>query len=417
MGSSHIGEVRMRTRTKGGYTTTTYERRGGSGNLEESVVSNDALCSYKTITDVSTPNFIRLRNEGHVLMNPLSIEQRTRSFSGTMTFGPVPLTGGGSWGPRTLSGPICHVLAPAQASPAYLHNDALALRQECINEVYAKLNSSDAQALVTMVEARKTASMLQRPFGSVMNLLGEVANRKLSLVRKGFSASKAFSSAWLEYRFGWKPLLYDIDNICKATAYLLVNQANAQRVILRSKSRSIDWSGKKDTPTLVAGLSYCNFSSTKFDRYKLSAGIVADIHPAMTSDMIRNHFGLQLSDVPSTIWELVPFSFVVDRFVNVGQWLSAMRMNPEVSIRGTWATTERFMTESISVADAYIDVVDFPKTTRVRSGGANSTHIYYRKDRDVGVSPSVLPVWNHSDLSFSQLVDHSALIMQKLTRL
>jgi hypothetical protein len=53
-------------------------------------------------------------------------------------------------------------------------------------------------------------------------------------------------------------------------------------------------------------------------------------------------------DIPTTVWEVIPYSFIVDRFVNIGQVLQAWYVKRSVSrslfslgTKGTYVYTQR----------------------------------------------------------------------------
>jgi hypothetical protein len=61
----------------------------------------------------------------------------------------------------------------------------------------------------------------------------------------------------------------------------------------------------------------------------------------MPADALMKALGLRGRDIPSLLWELTPWSFVVDWFANVGTWLQAVVPDPSISIRGNWVTVIR----------------------------------------------------------------------------
>lgn len=74
--------------------------------------------------------------------------------------------------------------------------------------------------------------------------------------------------------------------------------------------------------------------------YKASfnAGVVFDIVNQSKTQDLMGKLGLRARDLPSTVYEATPLSWVVDYFTNVGTWLQAMTPNPDIEIQGTWCT-------------------------------------------------------------------------------
>lgn len=110
------------------------------------------------------------------------------------------------------------------------------------------------------------------------------------------------SDGWLELQYGWKPLLADVydlaDTIAKA------DKPRMKRIVAR---HSIPW-----IPTIsVPSHFYVNGYG------RMSKQIVAYV----SEDRPSWPVALGLTDPLSIGWELTPFSFVVDWFMPVGDWL------------------------------------------------------------------------------------------------
>lgn len=106
---------------------------------------------------------------------------------------------------------------------------------------------------------------------------------------------------WLQLRYGWEPLLSDIHDACEAYH---AKRAEARTVIKVQKSTR-----KQFVCNGLGDLA----ESTNTIKYK-----------AIFREELSPLTSLGLMDPASVAWELVPFSFVVDWFVPVGSFLSAM---------------------------------------------------------------------------------------------
>jgi len=62
--------------------------------------------------------------------------------------------------------------------------------------------------------------------------------------------------------------------------------------------------------------------------YKYSSGVELNVRSANNYNDIADHFGLEFSDIVSAAWELTPYSWAVDYFVNLGQYLSDNLSSP-----------------------------------------------------------------------------------------
>lgn len=269
-------------------------------------------------------------------------------------------------------------------------------------------------ALVTVAEAAKTAKMIARPFGQANDLISRIADRKLRLLQKGLTAVAAFSSAWNEYRFGWKPILYDLQGIKEAYINGTVWYEKPRRVVARASDRDIVWDlpNSVDTrawPGLTSKTMIANYSH----RAKVSSGVLYELRDDSLESATARRMGLRLADVPASLWELVPYSFVVDRLLDIGPWLSAIMPKPGVTVLGSWTTTLDYQLNYHVIAEAKITVMTAPQTTYIQSGGDYTEEIQsISRVANPAIPP--IPTVNYRDLSLVQQIDHLALITSRL---
>lgn len=121
-------------------------------------------------------------------------------------------------------------------------------------------------------------------------------------IRRG---SQDLSNLWLEYHFGWAPLLDDIHGACD----VLKSNPPAQRVRT---------TGKKEQKTVVVAGQYAWSTN---GTYKVKASIGAEVYISNTNLALANQLGLV--NPASIAWEIVPFSFLVDWFIPVGKFLES----------------------------------------------------------------------------------------------
>jgi hypothetical protein len=117
--------------------------------------------------------------------------------------------------------------------------------------------------------------------------------------------SRSFGSTWLEYHFGWEPLVKDVYTACEILSREFSNKPTAVASL-----SSDSWSVPADT----------NGVSKSYDRRtvtRMSALVrVSNPNLALASQM-------GVTNPAVLAWEVVPFSFVVDWFVNVGDFLQS----------------------------------------------------------------------------------------------
>lgn len=118
---------------------------------------------------------------------------------------------------------------------------------------------------------------------------------------------KRIASGWLELWFGWVPLVGDIGNAIR----VLESPIKSTRIRAQA-SGSISW-GSYPVGTNMRRYSV---AETYYEQ------LLADVYVSNPNLRLASQMGF--INPASVAWELVPFSFVVDWFVNVGDVISSM---------------------------------------------------------------------------------------------
>lgn len=136
-----------------------------------------------------------------------------------------------------------------------------------------------------------------------------VEGRELRFKRK----AKSFGNNYLEFHFGWEPLLKDIHG---AGEILLSPPVKGN--LVRLKGRASQFGPASHTPPPMPAIGNYAYSLIwKWSKCQiLSDAVISD-----PNVVAYNQWGLLNPAVVA--WELVPFSFVADWFTNVGQVLSS----------------------------------------------------------------------------------------------
>lgn len=173
-------------------------------------------------------------------------------------------------------------------------------------------------------------------------------NQARLLLRSGRtlkSLPKRFSNAWLQWRYGIRPLFWD--------ALMLI------RIINERYKRSPDTGLlRKSATESFEDMRMQNFKrSTGDTRYDYRVQVSAKVRAKATiyyrkiaqvrlSSDILHYYGLHPEQLPALLWELTPLSFVVDWFANVGEWIKAITPRADVRIEGYCVSTRTSLSKS-----------------------------------------------------------------------
>jgi len=153
-------------------------------------------------------------------------------------------------------------------------------------------------------------------FGAADQLVVNTKRAKWLSKQKRFSRSGALADNWLELQYGWKPLLQDIDGALRSTANYLVQNDFVREVSASTKIATKDVVALYDQlyPAQRIGWKYVTTD------YATRIGLRYRIDDHLKSYMAQMGFTNPLN----LGWEIIPFSFVVDWFLPVGPYLSAL---------------------------------------------------------------------------------------------
>lgn len=402
----------MRTRLTDSTLRTWYTRQDSYDGVLDPLVyytnGKTNLGTYKIIKDTTVPRYLKRVKDGEIIMNSCYIRTSTyNSSSGSFTVGPHP-----GWGTRTWSGYLVSAAAPdSPVLDDYWVTDEGYAFADAVNKAFAAAYTSSSTAIVSVGEFKETLAMLRRPMSGAIAKINKMIKRRRSLLSRGLNLTEASTQVWLEYRMGWKPLLYDLSNICKAFDKVRAAEKPERLVFRGSAFRDYSKSGVH-TSTILSNSTKVEYVTSL--KLKANAGVIVQIANNSAYHSISKAFGFHLSDVPSAMWELTTLSFVVDRFINIGDWIQANVPTPGMDVLGSWCTVTK-ETEFVCNGQSTSTTVytGTPKTYDTPLPGSHREN-HKEMTRSTGVTPSVLPPLTVGELSIVQHMDHISLIVGHL---
>lgn len=165
---------------------------------------------------------------------------------------------------------------------------------------------------VALAEARKTAELLGKTGVHLADSLEEFFQKNYKRVGR-MNSWKKIPSAFLQWSYGAVPLLNDVYGAAQALA-------ESQN---RGLSLNLTASGRaKDTLELEIGKSMFPLKSTYTIRVKENHHFKLVFE--LPSNILSDFSSLGLTNPLSVAWEVVPYSFVIDWLLPIGDWVSAL---------------------------------------------------------------------------------------------
>lgn len=211
--------------------------------------------------------------------------------------------------------------APSTSLDAQAYNLALVRLYKRIRE-----QRTAFEGLTFIGELREALSMIRNPARklreSVSGYLG-TAKKRARRNRSPRSKNRAISQTWLEYSFGWSPLINDVGNGAKALSRLLTYRTFG--VLPVSARDSASTALVETFPTSDPSGAFRVIQNRRDEHITgchLAVGI--KVEPYGNRDLsFLEEVGFNPGSFLPTVWELLPWSFFIDYFTNIGDIIQA----------------------------------------------------------------------------------------------
>jgi len=223
-----------------------------------------------------------------------------------------------------------------------------------VNDLAGQLDGSiqDGTLLgVSIAESAKTVKMMLNPFGLMRKDWRKVISSlwKDKRYPSAHELTKGSANLWLEHRYGWNALYQDLKSFATTTAkvwtpsvvsklsslterYSAGEQLNARLdvdyPVYGESLWNSDWNGSY--PYGGPWGLWCRILPTGSVTYRVSCRQqYRQLNWLQKSFKMLHAYGLTAPDILSTLWEMTPYSFVVDWFINMkglDTYMSSLRL-------------------------------------------------------------------------------------------
>lgn len=222
---------------------------------------------------------------------------------------------------------------PPLTLDAFSSADKSRLQEECKREVLLKLKDQKANFVQIYAEWNKTSDLVTGAATSIYKSYRNLRRGNFAQAARdlGVTASKrgrrrfnrnyarnqedAAASGWLELQYGWKPLLQDVYGAAE-------HAARSMAPVMRSrvaKKKRLTTAETEVSKRTADGRSY---ALTEDKSGTFDVQYVVHFHTAASLAHSASQSGLL--NPAQVAWELLPFSFVIDWFLPIGDTLKAL---------------------------------------------------------------------------------------------
>ncbi len=327
-----------------------------------------------------------------------------------------------SWSQWANTNPISHFLI---LDGAFFER----ARAKAIKSLYRTIWNSNHQFQggVFMGEIGKTVKMIASAANALSRGVFDYAAKAVGIRNgkgKKKSKEKALADTYLEATFGWSPLIHDCQDFAKALARLN-HEKRGKRLRFRAHGAE-EGQASKSTGTVTFGFLYADllvYETAKVDviyRGFLQGPKFEAANPSL--DRIISLSGFDLRSFVPTVWELIPYSFLVDYFTNIGDCLQAYSTDTSPVV-GLWKTeiweSKRTQTFNPIPATTIANLTSvygsaFIRNIRLSGGVGKYVTITRNFSRSAASVPLMLPRFEGFDLRRRQFTNIGALLTSKL---
>jgi hypothetical protein len=376
----------------------------------------DGLISqwYETVHDISTPNFREQQARGAIINKPVVIDKCYRNWSlmpikhqwidaSNSSYG---YTDEGYWSTQSsMTNAYGIYQEPSHLWPS--DHTLASLGANAAIDVEANIAASEVNLGENLGELGQTMRMFSNIARQLASITSWSRGKQKTALLSGFrskTAVKDAANAWLQYRYGVRPLISSVQGAAEA-----LQRSLYPRYTARGRKRYYDTS-QDDVifPTATAAI-HCDASISRSLSVEVSAGAIY----SFKSDVFDRLSGFGFNDLFTLGWEFVPYSFVIDWFIDIGSWLQSLAPKLGVNVHARWVTTRIESVTSVQCEMAPTEGTFPAADTHTCTGIGNFTYKRFYTERvpHRGHFRTIVPRIDIS-LDVKRLIDSIGLLVQ-----
>lgn len=254
-----------------------------------------------------------------------------KNYPGSYSAGPVTYVPGGVAYTDLFNGNLKPV-------DVFSHNtyDEAELTTAALSRFYSRIRSArtELHSLAVLGEGAQTLKMIKKPFSHLVDLTTDTFRilknrkdslRKLKALARRKEWDKIIAGTYLEWVFGVMPALMDIKD-GMAALDRITKDNNLRNRIVGSSSSSSQVSESSESP-IYGGGAYrfrmeSNISTTSGVKY-IGYMDLTELVAQNAFDRSRELLGFTPEDFLPSVYEVMPWSWLIDYFTNIGDLIEA----------------------------------------------------------------------------------------------
>jgi hypothetical protein len=293
--------------------------------------------------DVETPNFHARSAAGEVILSPMAqSDYDMRHEPARVNYTLHKNTSSAGLNREWLDVPVPAFFndkfkVEAVNDPGSMFDPSDDDRNEAIASAWANVDESEIQLLASLGEFPETLRWIASIYRRSLTVI-RLYNRKRSFLKAVYFAARKTSKReyanlgselWLEYRYAFRPLVFEMKQAVEALHSIISkNDRHTGRGYKFCESTNFSNYENSESNDRV----FVQFDRTECTWTQYCAGVLYRIENDLSNALTV--WGI---DQPlESAWELIPFSFIIDWFINIGDLLSAWTDNTGLTPLGSW---------------------------------------------------------------------------------
>lgn len=294
----------------------------------------------KVMDDVVTPSYKYMQKTGQIVNSPMtSVYTKSQKQVGNLHMDSRYYVTACSPPKQLIQGGIYTGTVPSDFLEWYVSGigwasipniDIQDFIDIAVTQMWANADHSKAAALATLGEARETIHSMVSIFGRLIKVLIAIKKLDATYLFKQFSP-KELAARYMELRYALRPLYYDAKQIIDAANH---RKLDYDRFTFRGRASTNgvnNLSGVYNDSYGSLTIHY-HYTGQTTRTIEVRSGLLTHVD----EPSLLNLWGFD--SVAETMWELLPFSFIIDWFFNIGQTIASW--TPEAGLKplASWYT-------------------------------------------------------------------------------